>query len=319
MNTLSRIEAVFPSTGTIQIEWEETNCLLCDSPNWSPLLEACDLAPGGSGLRFAVSQCRDCGLTFTNPRPSCRSIGNFYPPDYQPHRPSAADRRARWRKRYPGLPRWLVRKHQPVHLQGEGRLLDFGCGSGLFLEQMRSAGWHVTGVDVSTTTVRRLRDDLAIEAYTGSLPHPELAGRRFDVITMWHSLEHVHQPRKVLEAAFALLVPGGKLIVAVPNMDSLPVRWFGPCWYGFDVPRHLTHFTSDTLPRMLQRSGFRPDPIRMVRHSSWLRMSARLALRNGQPSWWSRLLLCKPISRLASWYTYWRGQADCIMATAVKR
>ena len=79
-----------------------------------------------------------------------------------------------------------------------------------------------------------------LETYAGSLPHPELKPRRFDVLTMWQSLEHVHQPRQVLQAALDLLEPGGKLFVAVPNIDSRPFRRYGPDWYGLDLPRHLT-------------------------------------------------------------------------------
>src|SRR5262249_8349053 len=71
-----------------------------------------------------------------------------------------------------------------------------------------------------------------------------------------------------------LLAPGGKVIVAVPNIDSLQFRWFGAAWYGLDLPRHLTHFTPDTLKAMLQRAGFGVRRMRMVRHSDWLRSSA---------------------------------------------
>ncbi len=203
-------------------------------------------------------------------------------------------------------------------MQGEGRLLDFGCGGGVFLEQMQRVGWQVTGVDICREAVRHLRENLGINAYVGSLPHPQLESEKFDVITMWHSLEHVHWPRQVLRAAFDLLVPGGKLILAVPNIDSLPFRWFGTSWYGLDLPRHLTHFTPRSLRLMLEESQFQIHCLRMVRHSSWLRMSARQAIQQGQGGAGARLLLLKPASRLVSWYTCWKRQADCIMAVAVK-
>src|SRR5260370_25639395 len=92
-------------------------------------------------------------------------------------------------------------------------------------------------------------------------------------------LEHVHDPQEGVRQAHDLLVSGGKLVVAVPNIDSQAFRWFGPAWYGLDVPRHLTHFSPVTLQVMMERAGFLVRSVRMVRHSRWLRASARLPRR----------------------------------------
>jgi SAM-dependent methyltransferase len=203
-----------------------------------------------------------------------------------------------------------------AHTPGAARLLDFGCGGGRFLEQMRALGWKVTGIDICTDAVQRLREERGLAAFAGSLPHPALRPRSFEVVTMWHSLEHVHQPRQVLRAAHDLLIPGGKLIVAVPNIDSLPFDWFGPDWYGLDLPRHLTHFSPDTLRDMLQSCGFAADPPRMLRHSAWLRHSA--ALTNGRPTFWTRMCRTKFGSRLLSCVHQLARQSDCILATAIR-
>jgi len=181
---------------------------------------------------------------------------------------------------------------------------------------MHRLGWKATGLDVSTAAVHRIRTELGLRALVGSLPHPELRPESFEVITMWHSLEHVHAPMDVLHEAYRLLVPRGRLVVAVPNIDSLPFRWFGPAWYGLDLPRHLTHFAPATLKRMLEQAGFRVGPIQMVRHSDWLRSSARLAGQQVEPSSWLGWLQSKPASRLATWYCYLTGQCDCILSTA---
>jgi 2-polyprenyl-3-methyl-5-hydroxy-6-metoxy-1,4-benzoquinol methylase len=309
------VGAPAPAAGST-VEWQESPCLLCGGTKWSPLVEAPDGIAGGTGLWFVVVQCHDCGLCFTNPRPSPRTIGRFYPDGYPPHRAPRLRRRPPWWKQ---ATHWLRRPRPeqrtfPPH--GQARLLDFGCGGGAFLDRMSKRGWQLTGLDSSAASVERVRDRLGLDVLCGTLPHPDLSPATFDLITMWHSLEHVHQPLQVLREAHRLLVPGGRLVVAVPNIDSLPFRWFGHTWYGLDLPRHLTHFASWTLYLMLHRAGFRVGPIRMVRHSSWLRRSARLASHSPQATRWHRWLAHKPAARLATLYSAWTGQADCMMVTA---
>jgi len=298
------------------VEWEEPDCLLCGGQRWTPLLEAPDSAPGGTGLWFAVVQCLDCGLCFTNPRPSSASIGQFYPSAYRPHRlPGSRRGRRAGRLRLPSPWRGPRQERQALAWHGQGRLLDFGCGGGSFLQRMHRQGWKVTGLDVSPAAVGHVRNGLGLRALLGSLPHPDLRPGSFDVITMWHSLEHVHRPMAVLAEAHKLLAPGGKLLVAVPNIDSLPFRWFGAAWYALDLPRHLTHFAPWTLHLMLENVGFNVGPVRMVRHSDWLRSSAKLSVRHGDAPRWHRLLAAKPTSRLATWYSYFTSQCDCMIVT----
>jgi 2-polyprenyl-3-methyl-5-hydroxy-6-metoxy-1,4-benzoquinol methylase len=197
-----------------------------------------------------------------------------------------------------------------------GRLLDFGCGGGSFLKRMADHGWQVTGLDAAVGAVRRVQAELGLTALAGSLPHPDLRPCSFDVVTMWHSLEHVHRPLPILREAYKLLVPGGKLIVAAPNIESLPFYWFGPSWFGLDLPRHLTHFTPKSLTAMLQTAGFRVESTRMLRHADWMRSSARLAVAQKRGGTWSRLLRWKPAAKVVAWGCYAAGMSDCMMAVA---
>lgn len=296
------------------LQWEEPDCPLCGHTRRRTILEAPDPRPQGRGMWFAVTECQACGLNYTSPRPDEQSIGRFYPEDYRPHRPS----RQRTSKKAPlawlrGRP-CVERRTLPWH--GQGRLLDFGCGGGSFLERMASQGWSVTGIDSSPVAVATVRRQLGLNALVGSLPHAELEPGSFDVITMWHSLEHVHRPMAALEAAHELLAPGGQLLVAVPNIASLPFKWFGPSWFALDVPRHLTHFTPITLTKMLELARFRSIHIRPIRHSDWLRSSAQLACAKPHASRWQRFLTRKPAARLVAWLCYVLRQSDCILATA---
>src|SRR5262249_22600518 len=147
-----------------------------------------------------------------------------YPADYKPHRANEKARVRWWRRQFS---RWSndVRKALPVH--GEARLLDFGCGNGSYLVRIRHQGWHVTGVDLIPNRAAHDADGPPVRTVIGTLPHPDLEPGSFDIVTMWQSLEHVHAPLAVLREAHCLLAPRGRLVVAVPNIDSLPFRWFG--------------------------------------------------------------------------------------------
>lgn len=303
-----------------EITWEESTCPLCDHPDYRPILEAADPHDGPTGPRFCVVECLHCGMKYTNPRPNTASIGQFYPMHYRPHQ-RVHQNRPTLRKWYPlaALQGRPVRERRNLPMQGNGQLLDFGCGNGSFLQRMHEQGWDVTGLDFSRDAVRNIRDQLGLRAFQGTLPHEGLEAQSFDVITMWHSLEHVHSPRQILSEAHRLLVPGGRLIVAVPNIDSWPYRQFQQHWFGLDLPRHLSHFTGPTLRQMLVSTGYRVDDLRAVRHSDWLRSSAKLAWGGGLLTPLNRLLHNKSVARLAAWVAYLLRQSDCILAFAVKQ
>jgi SAM-dependent methyltransferase len=276
---------------------ETTACPLCAGDAADPLVDASDpLADCPS--RFHIVRCRACGLAYTNPRPRPDAIGQFYPEHYIPHQE-----------------RFSSRSDPFVTLLGAppGRLLDFGCGAGALLQRLHHCGWHVTGVDRSPRVVRHVHQRLGLPALLGSLPHPDLPPHSFAAVTMAESLEHVHDPLGALRAARDVLVPGGRLVISVPNLDSLAFRWFGSDWLGLDVPRHLTHFTPQTLRKILERAEFRVLRLRSIRHNSWLRHSAGRARTR-----WGRLLRHRLPASLAGWYSAAAGRCNGILALATK-
>jgi 2-polyprenyl-3-methyl-5-hydroxy-6-metoxy-1,4-benzoquinol methylase len=296
--------------------WESPDCPLCGGRRQAVVLRAYDNAAPWSWQRYTVVRCLDCDLHFTSPRPTPERIGEFYPNWYEPHEPPAPGRPVPWRWHFTRWRGWPLNARRVLPWHGQGRLLDFGCGGGSFLERMDRQGWQVTGVDISPIALDRIRTKLGLRALLGSLPHEQLKPGSFDVITMWHSLEHVHEPLTVLSEARHLLAPGGRLLVAAPNIASLPFHWFGPAWYGLDLPRHLTHFSPATLRAMLTRAGFRIIQLRMLRHSRWLRTSAQLACRQAPYSKWRRWMAGKITSRLITMCCLLSRQSDCILVTA---
>jgi 2-polyprenyl-3-methyl-5-hydroxy-6-metoxy-1,4-benzoquinol methylase len=136
------------------------------------------------------------------------------------------------------------------------RLLDVGCGNGEYLDNMRRAGWEVTGVEPDEESVRMGRSHFGLEIHHGVLEDVCLPEGTFDVITMQHVVEHLSDPVQTLQSAYSLLRPGGRLVVVTPNVDSLARRLFSRHWASWDPPRHLFLFSNRTLRRALTEAGF---------------------------------------------------------------
>ena len=192
------------------------------------------------------------------------------------------------------------------------------AAAGVFLLRMHNRGWQVVGLDLSAKVVQYVREELKLPALVGTLPNPVLPPGSFDLVTLWHSLEHVHRPLEVLCEVHNLLAQGGKVLVAVPNIDSAPFHWFGSAWYGLDLPRHLTHFTPATLRKMLDRAGFQFEAMQMARHSYWLRQSAQLASSRGTISPPLSLLKFRLPSSIVSKWHLLAGKSDSFVIMARK-
>jgi SAM-dependent methyltransferase len=301
-----------------QAALEQVQCPFCGADHFEGVLSAPDPS-SSSADEFHVVRCLHCGLHYTNPRPSAETIGRHYQADYRPHVGNAHHSRP-LRSWYPldwleppakhaGEPRRLDPPHVP-------RLLDFGCGAGHFLVGASRLGWEPVGLDVSEAAVKAIRESTGIRALVGSLPHDQLAPASFDLITMWHSLEHVHEPKRTLREAHRLLSPSGRLIIAVPNFAGLPRQWFGSCWYGLDLPRHLIHFDPGALQRMLEETGFRVVQFRHPRHADWLRSSALLAQHRHERSFPGSLFRMKLFARLGAWWCQRKQRSDAMMILA---
>lgn len=345
-NRLRRRVSSDPACGSA-VAWETTDCLLCGGDDLELLLRT-DVACYGRRVEVGVVRCRGCQLVFTSPRPTAASMPLFYPPDYAPHelrvRKHGWDRqvkqwleRAVLRSRFGYRPQPASRATHVVaaigrlclrggrrretwfEYRGSGRLLDFGCGAGELVCQMRERGWSVEGVDLSPAVARKVERSLGIRVHVGSLPHRDLAAASFDVITMWNALEHVHEPRAVLRAARELLRPGGRLVIGVPNLASWSARRFGAAWFGLDLPRHLVHFTPETLRAMLEGEQFRVLDQMQIGRDGWLRHSAERAAARGGDRAVGTFCRCKSLARLLAAWTERAGQADFMRVIAARR
>jgi len=134
-----------------------------------------------------------------------------------------------------------------------GRVLDVGCGRGRFLQAMARSGWVVQGVEPDP--VAAASPPAGVPIHKGDLRSLDPGTGRFDMICLWHVLEHLTDPVEELRHAGQLLQPGGVLFLAVPNLDSIQARIGGEHWFHLDLPRHALHFTPDSLERTLAAAG----------------------------------------------------------------
>jgi SAM-dependent methyltransferase len=149
-------------------------------------------------------------------------------------------------------------RHGLMWLPGEcrGKLLDVGCGSGLFLKHMQALGWEVSGVEPDRNAAQIAREALVHgDVVAGELHQAEFAPESFDAVTLSHVIEHVPDPDDALAICHRLLRPGGRLVLSTPNSESLGVRRFGRSWLHWDPPRHLQLFNPRTLPQLVSSAG----------------------------------------------------------------
>jgi 2-polyprenyl-3-methyl-5-hydroxy-6-metoxy-1,4-benzoquinol methylase len=140
----------------------------------------------------------------------------------------------------------------------KGRVLDYGAGTGAFLNTCKSNGWDTTGIEPDADARKVMRDKFSISSYSNwQQAKAQNALHDFDVITAWHVLEHVPDLKETIGELRGALKEKGKLIVAVPNPDSFDAKYYKENWAAYDVPRHLWHFAPANMERLMKEQGFK--------------------------------------------------------------
>jgi SAM-dependent methyltransferase len=205
---------------------------------------------------FTLVRCRDCGLTYLNPRPDAQTMHAYYPPDYDPHQIDQLDdlpRVKRWTVRY-GLRK---RCKLVVRYKRGDKILDIGCATGLFLAEMQMlGGWQAFGVEPGADAAATASRVHGLQVQVGDLASAHYPDATFDAVTLWDVLEHLHDPLAVIGEARRILKSDGILVLRTPSLQSWDSRVFGRYWAGLDSPRHLAIFTPRTLAALLQSAGF---------------------------------------------------------------
>ena len=225
-----------------------TKCPLCKSGLFLNYKEIVDHAV--SKETFIICKCQNCSLLFTNPRPKEEKIGPYYDfPEYYSHEKN--------NKNLTQLIYNKVRNYavlQKVKLISElkepGKLLDYGCGTGEFLQAAELKGWTIKGIEPTEKARNQANQILDGKVFENI----ELLEdkKKFDVITLFHVLEHIHTLRKTTKKIIKHLKSDGYILIAVPNPTSFDALKYRENWAGWDVPRHLYHFNETAITNFEQ-------------------------------------------------------------------
>lgn len=226
-------------------------CPWCGSENAQLHIELKDLFL--TQEPFKILECKDCGLLYTTPRPNKDEIGKYYKSDeYYSHQENKE-----------GFIPKVYEKVKSINLKNKytiatektrkGKILDIGCGVGDFLHTMEQHGWKGTGVEPSEEAKAIAKKRIKAQLLS-SEEQENLTEGSFDVITMWHVLEHVDALRWQIQQLYRLCKPGGRIIIALPNYKSYDGQYYKAAWAAYDVPRHLNHFNEETIIKIFEES-----------------------------------------------------------------
>ncbi len=231
------------------------NCPVCNKTEFKPFINCKDYTV--SHERFEIVQCTSCDFKFTNPIPDLDKLGNYYKSeDYISH---SNTKQGLVSKMYHAVRNYTLRGKLNLisSYVSRGTILDYGCGTGMFLKLCRDSGWKVFGMEPDAGA-RKIASEMGVLA---SGNKSELAAQmeeqKLDIISLWHVLEHVTDLQETLNFFKAKLSSKGALIIAVPNHKSFDAEHYNEFWAAYDVPRHLYHFEPKTITLLLEGFGFK--------------------------------------------------------------
>lgn len=226
-------------------------CPVCNGQSFLPFLECRDYTK--SGEVFHVEQCSVCSMSLTNPRPTEDAAAGYYQSNqYISHQSGP---RSLFDGIYLVIRRFSLRwKHSLVKpYLTHNTLMDVGCGTGTFLRQCAKSGIAVMGVEPSAEArAQALLHNIQVTDSLHSLPN-----QKFDVITLWHVLEHIYDLPRTLQYLREHLHDHGTIFIAVPNHESPDAAYYQSCWAAYDVPRHIWHFSQEHMRRLLENNGLK--------------------------------------------------------------
>ncbi|MCF8229194.1 MAG: class I SAM-dependent methyltransferase [Bacteroidales bacterium] len=233
---------------------EMKECPLCKSKEFSPYLETRDYF--FSGEEFNLVQCSACRFVFTNPRPEDDHLEHYYKSEeYLSHK-----------NKLNNLKDFLYKFAKTIGIKNKfglvktlsvkntGKILDYGSATGDLLAYFKKKNWQVAGLELNEEARKKSIEKHQIKVYSEK---SELLGQQFDIISLWHVLEHISDLEETMKCLYGCLDKDGILIIAVPNINSWDASFYGKYWAALDTPRHLYHFNKHSFKKLAENFGFR--------------------------------------------------------------
>lgn len=222
-----------------EILTEEIDCLLCNNLNRRIIYK---------GNSVAIVKCQECSFIYLSPRIKKEYMGEYYKDNYYMIGNDSYKRKLYQREKLKKL----------YKFKRDGRILDIGCGDGIFLQLAKQQGWETFGTEISKEAVEYATEVRKVNVInTNDIKMAKFDECYFDVITLWHVLEHLYNPENTLQEIHRILKNDGVLVVALPNIESIQSKIFKNYWVHLDIPRHLFHFSEDTIKKFLEKYGFK--------------------------------------------------------------
>jgi SAM-dependent methyltransferase len=247
-------------------DFETASCPLCGGERSELFHAAPDRFAPQSDSLYKIQRCLQCNMIYLNPRPVEEKSGRFYEhADYLPFTGLTSSpslfarvyelfRRANLRWKHRVVTEFLQRTSGNLPL-ATYHLLDVGCGTGEFLAEMKAASWQVEGLERDERAAKWAAEQHQISVTAGRVERLADSTQQYDLITMWHVLEHLYHPGQALEILAKRLRNDGYLLVAVPNIAGVDARVYKSNWVAHDAPRHVNHFSLETLSRLGSKHG----------------------------------------------------------------
>lgn len=229
-------------------------CPVCDQSNFSVFKKVPDWLV--SKEVFDIQQCASCGFKFTGNAPTEQEVGPYYnSEEYVEH--SDTKKGIIYSVYHKAREIMLGYKLRKIQKLGVGKkLLDVGSGSGYFLNHMKQNGYDTTGVEISEKARELCKSKFDIDAHLPAVFLSKKLDSDYDLVTLWHVFEHVYTYHEYFELFHSSLKADGRLILALPNSDSIDAKLYGEYWAAYDTPRHLWHFTPKTIEQFAAKRGF---------------------------------------------------------------
>lgn len=230
-------------------------CLVCGSDSFEPFLVCKDYTV--SQQNFNIVSCKSCGFKFTNPRPENSVIGDYYKAEeYVSHSNTT---KGVVNKLYHSVRNYTLKQKLKLisSYVSRGTMLDYGCGTGMFLNVCKNDGWETYGMEPDDNA-RKMSIEKGLDVFSDKdKVSNRIADKKFNAITLWHVLEHVTDMEATLSFFKSKLNNDGVLIIAVPNHVSYDAQYYKEFWAAYDVPRHLHHFDINSMTSLVEKAGFK--------------------------------------------------------------